>query len=355
MKLPSSVRTTGLAASVVALFALCSSAPAQDAKARTSLEAKGDLVGQRLTLVVELLVPGYFSGSPAFDLPEVSGLLLVPPTGRPVIGSEEGDGTTYTVQRHELSIFAQHAGDFVVPPLSVRLAFKRDPLDSQPVVETVHTQPVNFSARLPPGAEGIGSMISTTSLSANETWKPLPGKAKVGDAFTRTVTFSATGVPGMSFPPFPAASSDGIGVYPEPPEVRDQSERGELRGERSQTITYVCEFPGQFTIPGARFTWWNLESKQLETIDFPAQSLDVAPNPAFVSETKEPAQLARWNSRTLFAFVAVGVVLAAIAIAIWRSRRSLQQLFRNAVDFFRPTHLAQLNPGRDKPSVNRAD
>ena len=316
-------RTTGIAAWVVALFTLCSPARAQEAKARTSLEAKGDLwVGQRLTLVIELLVPGYFSGSPAFDLPEVPGLLFIPPTGSPVIGSEEIDDVSYTVQRHELSVFAQRVGDFTIPPLSVRLAFKRNPLDAQAVAETVNTQPVTCAARMPPGAEANGSVISTTKLTATETWKPLPGKAKVGDAFTRTVTFTATDVPGMAFPPFPAAPIDGIGVYSKPPEVRDQTERGQLRGERSQTVSYVCERPGQFIIPGARFTWWNLESKQLETIDFPPHSLDVAPNTAFVSETQRSGHHVRWNFKTLLEFVAGAVLLAASIIALWKKRRS---------------------------------
>ena len=303
-------------------------------------------MGQRLTLVVELLVPGYFSGSPAFDLPEVPGLLVIPPSGSPVIGSEEVDGISYTVQRHELSLFAQRPGDFTVPPLPVRLAFKRNPLDARAVAETIRTESVNFAAKLPPGAERAGALISTAELSASETWKPLPGKAKVGDALTRTVTFSATDVPGMAFPPFPATSIDGIGVYSKPAEVRDESERGTLRGTRSQSITYVCERPGQFTIPGAQLTWWNLASKQLETVSFPAQRLEVAPNPAFVAEAKETARPARWDSKTVVGIVATAVVLAAVIIASWRRRQWLYLAVDHAIDFVRPTHLAPLNPGR---------
>ncbi len=230
--------------------ASCSVAQAQNAKARTSLETKGDLwVGQRLTLAIELLVPGYFSGSPGFDLPDVPGLLLVPPSGSPVVSTEEADGTSYAVQRHELSVFVQRAGNYTIPSIAVRLAFKRNPLDPDAVAQSVQTQSVQFTARTPPGAEKLGSVISATELTASEAWKPLPGKAKVGDAFTRTVTLSATDVPGMAFPAFPASPIDGIGVYAKTPEVHDQSERGELRGERSQTITYACERPGQFIIP----------------------------------------------------------------------------------------------------------
>src|SRR5215469_7691246 len=58
---------------VLGLYA-CSltSLTAQPALARTEITSKGDIwVGQRITLAVELLVPGYFAGTPSFDLPNV--------------------------------------------------------------------------------------------------------------------------------------------------------------------------------------------------------------------------------------------------------------------------------------------
>ena len=104
---------------------------AQEAKALTSIETKGDLwVGQRVTLLVELLAPGFFAGTAAFDLPTVSGLMLVPPEDSPIVASETMDGTTYTVQRHELAVFSRRAGEQTIPPFTVRFQFKRNPLDA---------------------------------------------------------------------------------------------------------------------------------------------------------------------------------------------------------------------------------
>ena len=73
---------------------------AQDlAKVRTTLKVKEKVwVGQRVTLIIELLSPGYFAGSPAFDLPSVPGILILQPDGRPVLGSEMIDHTSYTIQ-----------------------------------------------------------------------------------------------------------------------------------------------------------------------------------------------------------------------------------------------------------------
>src|SRR5262245_45871732 len=64
-------------------------AGAQEAQVRTSIASQEELwVGQRATLVVELLAPGFFSGTPSFDLPNAPGLLIVPPSGSPVVSNE---------------------------------------------------------------------------------------------------------------------------------------------------------------------------------------------------------------------------------------------------------------------------
>jgi hypothetical protein len=117
---------------------------------RTSLPTQGDVyVGKRLTLVVELLAPGFFVSAATFDLPDPAGVLLMPPTGHPVVSSEEIDGVTYTVQRHELFAFAKRAGRQTIPSLPVRFAFKRSPLDASSVSATVRTDPGAVYGALP--------------------------------------------------------------------------------------------------------------------------------------------------------------------------------------------------------------
>ncbi len=73
----------------------------QEAKVRASLATNGTIwTGQKITLAVELLAPGYFDSAATFDLPDPKGVLLLPPTEHPVVSSETIDGVSYTVQRH---------------------------------------------------------------------------------------------------------------------------------------------------------------------------------------------------------------------------------------------------------------
>ena len=227
--------------------------------------------GPTLTLVVELFAPGFFASAATFDIPDPQGVLLMPPTAHPMVSSEDIDGVSYSVQRHELFAFPKRGGSQTIPSLPVRFAFKRSPLDQAKISASVTTDPVEFTVVLPPGAEGLGNVISARNLKVEETWQPELGKTtiKPGDAFTRTIIFSAPNLPGMVFPPFPADSIDGLGVYAKH-QILDQTERGQLRGERRDVITYVFQRSGEFTIPAARLTWWDLDNKQLQSVDFPA-------------------------------------------------------------------------------------
>jgi len=327
---------------VLGLYACSStSLTAQLALARTEITSKGDIwVGQRITLAVELLVPGYFAGTPSFDLPNVPEMLLIPPSERPVLSSEEIKGASYTVQRHEFLVFARRAGDYEIPAFAIRVKYKHEPLDKEILSQTVQTTAVRFAAKAPPGAEKLAGIISARDLKVLETWHPQPGHAKAGDAFTRTITFSASDVPAMAFPPFPAPEVDGLGIYRKDPEVLDHSERGVLLGERRDTITYVCQRPGRFVVPAARLTWWNLDAKELRTIDFPARVLDVATNPAVPAAISLADQSRPSSAQFQQTALLVSLALIVITILVWKTRPFWQQ----AIAPFRPRHLVPLNP-----------
>jgi hypothetical protein len=321
---------------------------AQDtAQIRTQLEVKGDVwVGQGTALVLELLSPGFFAGSPTFYLPRVPGVLILHPDERPVLSSEKIDGASYTIQRHELRIFAQRSGLVTVPSFEVRFSTREGA--AAPMEHRLRTDAISLEVKLPPGAEGLATLISARDLKATEIWQPEPGAAKAGDAFTRTVTFSAPDIPAMAFPPFTTTDVAGLGVYPKAPRLLDHSERGTMRGERQDIITYVCQRPGRFVVPAARFTWWDLDHHQLRKVDFPARTFEVIANPALPpvasASSESPNQRVRMVSLGIVA--AFIVVLAGFALWISRPRPEWWRSIR----LWSPVHLAPLNPsaGPDK-------
>ena len=331
-RLASRTRTISLAGFL--MMAGLIGAIGQEAKVRTSLSTQGDVyVGQRLTLVVELLAPGFFASAATFDLPDPQGVLLMPPTEHPIVSSEDIDGVSYSVQRHELFDSQSAEGRRLsrrcrcVSHLSARRSIRAK------VSASVTTDPVEFTVLLPPGAEGLGNVISARNLKVEETWKPELGKTtiKPGDAFTRTIIFSAPNLPGMVFPPFPGDSIDGLGLYAKH-QILDQTERGELRGERRDVITYVFQRSGEFTIPAARLSWWDLDNKELRSIDFPTHIFNVVDPPPQTSSSKSFA----WWQPALALLIALALALLCYA--------RLRPLFSAVLARFLPVHLAPLNP-----------
>jgi hypothetical protein len=317
---------------------------AQDtAKVRTHLEVKGDVwVGQGTTLVVELLSPGFFAGSPTFYLPRVPGVLILQPDERPVLSSEKIDGASYAIQRHELRIFAERPGLITVPSFEVRFSTRQGAV--APLEHRLRTDAISLEVKLPPGAEGLATLISARDLKATEIWQPESGSAKVGDAFTRTITFSAPDIPAMAFPLFTTTEMAGLGVYPKAPRLLDHNERGTRRGERQDIITYVCQRPGRFVVPAARFTWWDLDHHQLRKVDFPARTFEVEANPALPS--MPVASLSNENPNRRDWMVTLGIVAVFIVVlagfTLWIKRRRPE--WWRSIRFWNPVHLAPLNP-----------
>lgn len=331
---------------IIVLLVLLAGSPldAQDPGLRCAFSTKPPYyAGQKLTLVVELLAPGYFASAATFDIPDPQGLLIMPPLGSPVVSTETLDGAEYTVQRHELSVLAPQAGPHVVHPLTVRFEYKRAPLDKGGVPASLLTPEVKFQTTRPPGTEGIGQIVSARALAVTEEWKPKPGArpSQAGDAYIRTITYTARDMPGMMFPPFPRDKIDGVAIYPKEPEVMDHSERGDLLGKRVDTLTYLLQKPGQVTLPGARFSWWDLDASSLRTIELPAHVIQVAPNPALAAANSPPqsAPPAGWSTGTRVA-LSLAAFLVIFCVASRRARELISAWFR----LFRPVHLEPLNP-----------
>lgn len=311
--------------SILLLLVFASPASAADPPPRVKVELSpkdGAWVGQRVTLAITLYTPDLFAGVPSFEMPPVSGVVVVPPAGSPSIGSERLDGHTFTTQRHEFAVYAQRPGTVRITAFPIR--FETNAGFGKPTVKReVATEAVSFEARLPPGAVGLGTVIAARDLKVTHEWKPEPKSPKVGDAFTLTVTTTATDVPGMVFPPMRYDAIDGLAAYPKEPAVNDRTERGTLTGQRTDTITFVCEQPGTVTIPDRTLTWFDLDAKELKTVKLPGRTFEVAPDPN-AAAVQEPSSAATTPARAgrgwwwiVPALVAVGLLGWRLAARVW--------------------------------------
>jgi hypothetical protein len=126
----------------------------------------------------------------------------------------------------------------------------------------------------------------------------------------------------MVFPPLPPAKVEGLAVYPKPPVVQDQVERGDFTGKRVDTVTYICECPGQFTLPALVIPWWDLKNQQLMQVTLPAVTLEVEPGPVQSNDATSPAEEAPGRSWLWWTLGSVLLLVAAMAV-LWYKRRAV--------------------------------
>jgi hypothetical protein len=252
---------------------------AGDIVLRTAVEPTEAWVGQRVVLRIDVLGEDGWAQIGRFGDMDLPGAYLIRGDSQGTRLQETIDGVSYTGQRYEISVYPQTAGVIEVPPLPVEVAIKTWGADASQTVQQQQAPAVTIRARLPPGAEDISGLISTSRLTAEQQWTPSIEAPSVGDALQRTVILEADDVSGMAFTPLEYADLPGVGVYPAGPEVADIAGRGSLSGLRTETVTYVFERAGAVEIPKIQLTWWNVSTEQLETIILPGRELQIAPGP----------------------------------------------------------------------------
>jgi hypothetical protein len=245
-------------------------------------------VGQERELNLELWSTGVSFGDQLFVLPEVKGGFLMQSDSSTVKLNETRGNIQWQGLRYTLLFFPQRAGRLEVPPFDVQFS-ARAGFGSQPSLFRRQTPGIFIDARLPPGVDSGGLLVSTGSFSMEATWTPRvpadgPAELKVGDYLKLEVTREAQDVPGMVFAPLPDFSIAGLAAYPDSPQVNDRINRGSLTSKRTDGVTFICQREGSYTIPEMRFQWWDPGQEVLAEKVIPALELVVTSNPAYLDQ-----------------------------------------------------------------------
>jgi hypothetical protein len=312
----------------VALMLSLTSATAQaadDIILRTSVTPSEAWIGQRTVLDIEVLGADGWAQIPKLPEPELSGAYVMRTESQGVRLNETIRGTSYTGQRYRLSVYCQRPGRLEIPGMPVTVSVKRWGFPPKEDLHDRQTPATVLVCKVPPGAENVRGLISTDHLDADQRWSSRAGTVALGDAVTRTVSLNAVDVSAMAFPPLQHPEIDGVGIYPGQAGVSDTGDRGTLRGERIETVTYVFEKPGVIELPTIVLPWWDIDDRVLRRIELPGLELEVEgelPPEPVVEAVAEPDEPSR--DRVVLS-VAIVVVLA---LGFWLSRRLNDRLIR---------------------------
>ncbi len=316
----------------------CASATAQAPMIRAHLEPAGKIiVGEPVRLVVTVLVPNYFTGSPDFPEFELENAIVVLPQETPQNSSEQVRGVTYSGITEVYTLYPQQPGDFSLPPAEIDVPYASTP----PKTTLAHLAlpSLTFHADLPEEAKGLDYFLPTTELTLQEHWSPALQKLRAGDTVERTVTVTAVKMQAMLIPPLSFEAPDGIRVYQEEPAVQDvKSSRNEfLFGRRTQQAKYFIQKQGSYTLPPIELKWWNLSTRRLMTAVLPAVRFEAAANPEAVAELPpeqppvaavQQPQVSFWERYRRRLYIASACLLAALLL-LWLAYRWLPAVFRS--------------------------
>lgn len=305
-------------AALLILLALTSPPEAQQAEPapvlvrQSVVPATGAVVGQRVTLHVDVLFRDAMPRPPRVSLADVPGLQIFRFETQGVTMRETVAGADYVGQRFEYALYARRGGVFAIPPANVTL------LDHEGTpIAPAQGASVRLEVTVPPGVDLSQPVVATRALVLAEQWSPDPwGRFEAGGAIVRTITRSAEDVPGLAMRDLGSAAPDGVRVYVDPPDIADHANRGVVTGRRVDRITYVFERSGRFELPSVRQPWWNLGSRRLEEAEAPPATVEVGAAPAV------PGGAGRWTRASVIgalALLAVGLALA------WGMRRLVRR------------------------------
>ena len=234
-------------------------------------------VGQRLNLNVTLFTTIAFAGVPRFDLPKDTGLAIIADEAHPLLDTQTIDGVSYVSKLYTISLFPLHSGMLTLPAFSVEFDYQGDA--GQESEATLSTTAAQITVQAVLGADPNLPLVTATDLKVDDRWTPNPDKAAVGDAFTRSITLRATGMPGMALPPLKVQAIDGLAIYAEQPQVETDAARGDYIGKRVETFSLVCQKTGTYTLPEMRIQWWNPVDEALREVKLRPVTLQVVPSP----------------------------------------------------------------------------
>ncbi len=281
------------AGSLCVLVFVLSGAPPLPAKETPAPRARAEItgpalvvVGQPVTIRIEVLVPTFFRGAPRYPSIDLDGAITFF-NERGTNFTERDGGRTWAGQRRSYTIYPNREGRYGVPAIPVEVHYGDG---ASLATDTASAAPLSFEATIPQEAQGLPAFVAAEDLRLEQSLEPRPDTLLVGEAFGRTITAEVDGTLSLVIPPFTFDSIPGLAVYPDQPRVTDEGgERGTtVVGSRTESVSYVAQEDGTYTLPPVAIAWWDWTDEVLRTAELPPVTFTVEPDPDLASEIELP-------------------------------------------------------------------
>ena len=299
------------------------------AEIRAYLEPEnGIFVGQLVRLWIEIKSTGRFDKAPRYPDLDVDGAIAIMPEQLGVNFSEREGDQTLVGQRQRYAIIPQRAGELRIPAITVNMTIMGEDALTKKVA--LRTEAISFAAEMPPGTEGMKSIVTVTKIDVEERYNRDFQGLTVGDAITRTITMSADETLALALPRIAFPEQPGAQVYPAKTIFEDKINRGAYRAKRTDAATYVLTRSGEFSLPPVEVSWFDPDTKTLMSKELPgirfsvradpftdsAQRVDTPKEDTFTRLSHLTVTVLEWLRKNIAALT-LACILLYVAVLIW--------------------------------------
>lgn len=288
--------------------------------------------GQPLTLRLTILVPTYMPTAPVWPTFETPNLMVRLPTKSSSPTSKTLNGQTWAGISRRYQITPVVAGEFVLPNDSVKVTYAA-PDGGEPLVVELSVPSLSVTGVVPQGAESMIPFVAAQALTLSQDIEGAPDSLQAGGSFARILRVKVQGLAPMFLPSLtPASSVAGLRAYPESPGLQETESRGVLSGSREEKTVYLAETALSGVLPEVSFDWYNLKTKQIETVSLPEVMV------VSVAAPDAPRPPADWRDVMAWGASVAGITVLFLLIrrllwphlarwhAHWRARRRAHYL-----------------------------
>ena len=197
------------------------------------------------------------------------------------------NGIGYNVTERRFVIYPQSSGELSIPPVYFTASVGRRSGINRFFNNRSQMREINLSSEMhsinvlprPASFPADATWLPAADLDLEESWSGPLDSVPVGEAVTRNITLTTTGLSSSLLPGIEYATQPGLKFYPDQPVREDLANRDGVVGKRSEGTAIVASDPGVYLLPEVRLPWWNTTTNTLETATLAARSMTV-PEPA---------------------------------------------------------------------------
>ena len=211
--------------------------------------------------------------------PRIDGV-NIEPIGNQLSYIERLNQQRYQVIEQQYLLQALNPGRYQIP----RLHFTGT--DATGIAITSQSAPVEFEILPLPGKLSNQVQLTATEVRIEQHWQPSLDRLRAGDALTRTITVIAHGIPARWIPDISLPATEGISVYPQPPQLDQNILNNVLVSSKKTEFKLLLTQAGNHHLAELSLAWWDslanrvrlsyLEPTDLQVLPFTADEKDSA-------------------------------------------------------------------------------